>query len=80
MRGRGRLPLVALGCLGLGLVLTVPFERWFTLLFGVGFLLAFVVCGVFAIASPAFLDREDEAEVSADERARPRRRGRSARR
>jgi uncharacterized protein (DUF58 family) len=62
MRGRGRLPLIALGCLGLGLVLTVPFERWFTLLFGVGFLLAFVVCGVFAIASPAFLERAGDED------------------
>jgi uncharacterized protein (DUF58 family) len=60
MKGRGRLPLAALACLGLGLVLTVPFERWFTLLFGVGFLLAFVVLGVFAIASPAFLERGEE--------------------
>jgi uncharacterized protein (DUF58 family) len=80
MRGRGRLPLIALACLGLGLVLTVPFERWFTLLFGVGFLLAFVVCGVFAIASPAFLEREDDDEVSADDGARRRRGGRSAHR
>ena len=50
----------AVACLLLGLALTLPFDRWFTLLPGVGLMLAFVVLGVFAIASPEFLARTDD--------------------
>jgi hypothetical protein len=49
-------------CLGLGLVLMLVFEAWFTRLLGVAALFAFIVSGVFLIADPAFLaDGDDEA-------------------
>ena len=47
-------------CLGLGLVLMVLFEAWYTRLAGVTCLFAFIVTGVFLIADPAFLAAEDE--------------------
>jgi hypothetical protein len=61
VRGRGRLVGAALACLVLGFAFIFPFEEWYTLLAGVLLLLAFVVCGVFAIASPEFLARDDDA-------------------
>lgn len=48
---------VLCGVLGVGLLF--PFDATITLLLGVAFLLAFVVCGVFLIASPAFLEGDD---------------------
>jgi hypothetical protein len=49
-------------CLGLGLLLMLLFEAWFTRLAGVACLFAFIVTGVFLIADPAFLAAEaDEA-------------------
>jgi hypothetical protein len=65
VRGRGRLVIAALVCLGAGLALTFPFEAWYTLLPGVLLMLAFVVCGVFAIASPDFLARDDDDDAPA---------------
>ena len=47
-------------CLGLGLLLMVLFEAWFTRLAGVACLFAFIVSGVFLIADPAFLAAEDD--------------------
>jgi hypothetical protein len=47
-------------CLGLGLVLMVLFEAWYTRLAGVTCLFAFIVTGVFLIADPAFLAADDE--------------------
>ena len=47
-------------CLGLGLLLMLLFEAWFTRLLGVAALFAFVVSGVFLIADPAFLAAEDD--------------------
>ena len=46
----------------LGVLLMIPFEAWYTRLFGVLALFAFIVAGVFAIASPGFLedDREED--------------------
>ena len=49
-------------CLGLGLVLMVLFEAWFTRLAGVVCLFAFIVTGVFLIADPAFLAADDEED------------------
>jgi hypothetical protein len=44
----------------LGVALMVPFEATITRVLGVAVLLAFVVCGVFAIATPEFLARNDD--------------------
>ena len=61
-RPPGKRALVPLGLLALGIVLMIPFEAWFTLLAGVLALFAFIITGVFMIASPAMLDREDGAK------------------
>src|SRR5215216_103015 len=50
----------ALIALAAGTLLMVPFDAWFTRLLGVLALFAFVVAGVFAIASPAFLEADGE--------------------
>ena len=55
-----RLPLIALGCFVLGVALMIPFEHWYTLALGVAALFAAIVTGVFAIATPAFLDEGPE--------------------
>jgi hypothetical protein len=54
-----RLPLIALGCFVLGVLLMIPFEYWLTRVLGVALLFAAIVTGVFAIASPEFLDDEE---------------------
>ena len=54
-----RLTLAALLAGALALLLMIPFEAWFTRLLGVLALFAFIVAGVFAIASPSFLEDED---------------------
>jgi hypothetical protein len=46
-------------CLAAGLVLMIGFELWFTRVLGVLALFAFIVTGVFVIADPEFLDRDD---------------------
>jgi hypothetical protein len=43
-----------------GVLLMVPFESTITRILGVAALIAFVVCGVFAIATPEYLSRPDE--------------------
>ncbi len=48
---------VACGVLGLGLML--PFTATITLALGVAFLVAFVICGVFLIAEPGFLEGDE---------------------
>ena len=48
---------VACGVLGVGLVL--PFHATITLALGVAFMVAFVVCGVFLIAEPGFLESDE---------------------
>ena len=55
-------PLIAFmfACLGLGLLLMLLFEAWYTRLAGVACLFAFIVSGVFLIADPAFLAAEDD--------------------
>jgi hypothetical protein len=40
-----------------GVVLMIPFETTVTRILGVAALLAFVVCGLFAIATPEYLSR-----------------------
>jgi hypothetical protein len=48
--------------LGLGLLLMLLFETWFTRLAGVACLFAFIVSGVFLIADPAFLAAGDDED------------------
>jgi len=53
------LPL-AFGAFALGLPIMVIFHHWATLLVGVLLMLTFIVAGVFLVASPTFLEQEDE--------------------
>jgi hypothetical protein len=46
--------------LAAGLVLMIGFEEPVTRIFGVIALFTFIVTGVFLIADPAFLERDDE--------------------
>jgi uncharacterized membrane protein YkgB len=48
------------GSLAAGLVLMIGFDAWFTRLLGVLALFTFIVTGVFLIADPAFLERDDD--------------------
>jgi len=57
-RGRQALLLGLAFALGVGLM--IPFEAVITRVLGVGFLLAFIVGGVFAIAEPGFLSADDD--------------------
>jgi hypothetical protein len=52
-----RLEIAAIACFVLGAGLLFPFESTVTILLGVLLLVAFVVCGVFALASPERLSR-----------------------
>ena len=54
-----RLELATVACFGLGAGLLFPFESTFTIVPGVLLLLAFVVCGVFVMASPERLGGDD---------------------
>jgi hypothetical protein len=54
-----RLEIATAACFVLGAGLLFPFDSTFTIIPGVLLLLAFVVCGVFALASPDRL-RGDE--------------------
>jgi hypothetical protein len=56
-----RRPLTGLmlGCFAVGLVLMVGFEHAITRVLGLLALFAFIVIGVFLIADPEFLERED---------------------
>ena len=47
-----RLEIAAAACFVLGAGLLFPFDHTITIIAGVLLLLAFVVCGVFALASP----------------------------
>jgi hypothetical protein len=49
-----------LGCLGVGLVAMLAFESTITRVVGVLALFAFIVIGVFLIADPEFLAREED--------------------
>jgi len=50
---------LTVACAVLGAALLFPFDATVTLALGVAFLLAFVVCGVFLIAEPGFLEGDD---------------------
>jgi hypothetical protein len=56
---RGRLGAFTLVALVVALVLNLLFEHTLTRIVGVAAILAFIVAGVFLIASPAFLDAEE---------------------
>jgi hypothetical protein len=58
-----RLEIAAAACFVLGAGLLFPFEHTLTILAGVLLLVAFVVCGVFVLASPdALADRPDDSQ------------------
>jgi hypothetical protein len=57
--GHGPLALPALVALIVGCGLLILFDVWYARLLGVLALFAFIVIGVFAIATPALLDRDD---------------------
>jgi hypothetical protein len=56
-----RLEIATAGCFVLGAGLLFPFDRTFTIIPGVLLLLAFIVCGVFVMASPERL-ADDEPD------------------
>jgi hypothetical protein len=62
VRGRDPVGLAALGAGALGALLLFAFDAWFTRALGVLGLLAFIAGGVFAIATPAFLERDDDED------------------
>lgn len=57
---RGPLMLLTLGCFALGLPVMILFELPLTRVLGVALMLGFIVCGVFLVANPTFLGREEE--------------------
>jgi hypothetical protein len=57
-----RLEKAAAACFVLGAGLLFPFDHTLTILAGVLFLVAFVVCGVFALASPERLESLERGE------------------
>jgi hypothetical protein len=54
-----RLTVATIACFLLGSGLLFPFDHTLTIALGVAFLLAFIVCGVFVLASPERLAGED---------------------
>jgi hypothetical protein len=56
---RGRLGVFTLAALVVALGFNLLFEGTLTRIVGVGSMLAFIVAGVFLIASPGFLDAEE---------------------
>jgi Ca2+/Na+ antiporter len=56
----------------IGVAFLFPFDHPITLLAGVAFLFAFVIYGVFTIASPEFLAAGDEQEKPVDHRSEER--------
>jgi hypothetical protein len=54
-----RLTAATIACFVLGAGLLFPFDYTVTIALGVAFLLAFIVCGVFVLASPERLGGED---------------------
>jgi hypothetical protein len=57
---RPPLGVLAFAAFAVGFLLLFLFEHWVTRLLGVLALLAFIVTGVFAIATPSLLEEEDE--------------------
>jgi predicted cobalt transporter CbtA len=60
MSRRDPLVVAALIAGALGAALLFFFEEWFTRLLGVLGLFAFIVAGVFAIASPSFIEDDQD--------------------
>jgi hypothetical protein len=58
--GRSPLTVVMLGSLALGLPLMLIFENTFTRIAGVLLCFAFIISGVFVIANPSYLGREED--------------------
>jgi hypothetical protein len=61
-----RLAVATVACFVLGAGLLFPFESTVTITAGVLFLLAYVVCGVFALASPERLAGGERPPVPRD--------------
>jgi hypothetical protein len=57
---RGPKALLVAAAFVLGVGLMVPFEAAITRALGMAFLLAFIVGGVFVIAEPGFVSRDDD--------------------
>jgi hypothetical protein len=55
-----RLEKIAAACFVLGAGLLFPFDATLTILAGVLLLIAFIVCGVFALATPEALARDPD--------------------
>jgi hypothetical protein len=55
-----RLEIVTAGCFVVGAGLLFPFDTTLTILAGLLFLVAFVVCGIFVLLSPEALAREPD--------------------
>lgn len=53
-----RLTAATIACFVLGAGLLFPFDHTITIALGVVFLLAFIVCGVFMLASPERLSND----------------------
>ena len=62
MKRSPRLRVATVACLLLGLALMLPFNATLTLAAGIALLCAFVVCGVFLIADPAFLEGDERED------------------
>lgn len=59
---RGPLALAAIACLVVGAVLMVFFEHAVTRVLGVVLLVAWIVLGLLAVATPDYLARADDPE------------------
>lgn len=62
MKRSRRLRLATLVCLVLGLALMLPFTAPLALGAGIALLFGFVVCGVFLVADPAFLEGDERED------------------
>jgi hypothetical protein len=60
MSRRSPLAVATVACFVVGIALMLPFEATLTRVLGVAALLGFVGCGVFLIADPRTLARDDE--------------------
>lgn len=63
MNRRPPLAVVTVALFVAGVALMVPFEATITRVLGVAALLGFVICGVFLIADPRTLARDEEGET-----------------
>ena len=64
-----KLERICIGLFVLGVVLMIPFEEWYTRLFGVAALIGFIVTGVFLIASPELIGRDSAEEDRPEDEA-----------